>query len=498
VPVSPALPIAVGRDVVAVIQFTNESYSCPIAVDNQGPNEIERTYISASGSDLTWQDAGLVLADVAIRLRTSGAGPAEPGTLENPLPIACEQTLAGNTADSPSALSDYGDCGSEYIGPEVAYALTLSQSVNVTISLTTTADLGAFVLGSADPHNCLNVGGSIEMGLVPGTYYIVVDGFDSGTYELAVQCQAAQVPTPTLTRTATSPATPTRTVTPTRTSTPYRTRTHTPTPTTSATPTQTGTPPPMPTVTPTRTSTPTRTQTATPTPTRTGTVTAVPTSTSTSTATAAPTATPTGTLKPTITATPTGTPTPTQTLTPSATPTATPAGTYDDPVPAECDSSYSGNTAPYAATVSDYGSCGSGMSGPEVVYALDISGPLAYLELNFGGGAQQRLFLLSGDSSHSCLGFAPMAGSLIMHDLSAGRYYIVVDGSAAGSYFFSIHCPAGARTATSTPTPTLTGTPTPIRTATATPPRLQIYLPLTMKSSSRALSHWERPGLDGR
>ncbi len=497
VPVNPGLPIAAGRNAVAVIRFTNASYSCPIAVDSRGPNEIERTYISASGNDMTWDDAGLVLADVAIRLRTSGSAPAEPGTLENPLPVACGQSLTGNTAGYPALLSDYGECGYEFAGPEVAYALSISQGMSVTISLTTTAELAAFVLGSPDSQHCVSMGGSIQMGLVPGTYYIVVDGFDSGAYELAVQCEVAQVPTPSPTRTATSPPSPTRTVTPSRTATPYLTRTNTPTPTTSATPTQTGTRPPMPTVTPTRTATATRTQTPTPTPTRTGTVTAVPTATSTATATATATATPTGTLLPTATATLTPAPSPTGTLTPSATPTATPAGTFDDPIRIACEGSDSRNTAPYPAVVSDYGSCGAGMWGPEVVYALDVSGALGRLEINSTGNPQLRIFLLLADGSATCLGSAAVSQSLVVENLSAGSYFIVVDGPAADSYFFRIHCYGGASTATPTLTPTWTRTATPIGTATVAPPRRRIYLPLTLKGSTRALSRWQRPGRDG-
>ena len=71
-------PVAVttGDVVVAVVKFTNQSYGYPIVVDQNGPTETGRTYISTSGSTGSWTDLGTVLSsDVGIRLRTSTSTP---------------------------------------------------------------------------------------------------------------------------------------------------------------------------------------------------------------------------------------------------------------------------------------------------------------------------------------------------------------------------------------------------------------------------------------
>jgi hypothetical protein len=149
-----------------------------------------------------------------------------------------------------------------------------------------------------------------------------------------------------------------------------------------------------------------------------------------------------------------------------------------------CEGSYSGNTVFFPASISDYGACGSGMVGPEVVYALDCSEPLLLLNLNFGAGSNQRLFLLARDGSNNCLGVAGVGGALVMPNLGPSRYFLVVDGTMSGTYFFSVHCVSAAPTATPTATPTLTPTPTRTGTPSATALLRHIYLPVTLKRSS--------------
>jgi hypothetical protein len=158
------------------------------------------------------------------------------------------------------------------------------------------------------------------------------------------------------------------------------------------------------------------------------------------------------------------------------TPTATPAASYDDPIPAGCDSSYSGNTTYYGANHLNYGACGYGLSGPEAVYALNVEQALSYLEVGFGAAADLRLLLVSGDGRADCLGSVGVGGALIVHDIAPGAYFIVVDGNVAGTYFFSIHCTEAAPTATPSPTRTPTRTRTP-----TVPPSGRIYLPLAWK-----------------
>jgi C1A family cysteine protease len=75
VALSSPVPVTSGDDVIAVVKFTNDSYTYPIPVDNQGPSEAGRTYVSHSGTSGSWAAPG---DDVAIRLRTSTSSGSAP------------------------------------------------------------------------------------------------------------------------------------------------------------------------------------------------------------------------------------------------------------------------------------------------------------------------------------------------------------------------------------------------------------------------------------
>ena len=71
-PIDPPLPVTNGNDVIAVVKFTNASYPYPIAADERGPAQSQRTYISPSGNDGSWHDLGVEKSNnVGIRLRFS-------------------------------------------------------------------------------------------------------------------------------------------------------------------------------------------------------------------------------------------------------------------------------------------------------------------------------------------------------------------------------------------------------------------------------------------
>ncbi len=229
----------------------------------------------------------------------------------------------------------------------------------------------------------------------------------------------------------------------------------------------------VPTSTPTQTPGPSATVTSTPSPSATGLLTLTPSPT------LPPGTTPSHTPSPSPTPTSTQTPTQTATATsgPSPTPTATPAGTFQDPVPASCESSYSGNTTRYPATVLDYGTCSSGLFGPEVIYALPIQARLDYLSVALDPSSASTLFVfvLSGATPGSCRAWGREA---VLTNVQAGTYYIAVDGFGAGAYRLNIDCdpPQGA---TLTPTPSPTGGPSPTPTSTLTPGGPQkVYLPV--------------------
>jgi hypothetical protein len=373
----------------------------------------------------------------------SPTGTAWPGTYDNPLPMVCDQITAGSTNGFWAVTSSYGSCGSGYNMPEVWYWLQVEREGDIQVMLDSSLSLFAFVLGSRDPSDCLGSGTTVTIpDATPGMYYLAVDGTEYGPYILEVRCALRPTATPTSTPTPTDTATPTRT--PTATST--ATRTNTPTATYTATPTGTST----------RTSTPTRTalihgahlpivlKESSMMPTTTALATRTPTRAATWTMTATPSATRTVQPTGTVVSTPTARPTPA----PSPTPTYWPAGTFEDPLPAECEGYYVGSTADYAAAISSYGSCGRGFYGPEVIYRLPIQQQLDSLSINFGGAADLRLFLLSQASPGYCVASAEPRGFLQVPMVQPGTYFVAVDGSATpASYAFVVHClPRQSRT----------------------------------------------------
>lgn len=66
------LPVTTGDDVIAVVKFTDSTYTYPLPVDGNAPTETDRTYASCDdGSPGSWIEIGQMHYDVAIRLRTS-------------------------------------------------------------------------------------------------------------------------------------------------------------------------------------------------------------------------------------------------------------------------------------------------------------------------------------------------------------------------------------------------------------------------------------------
>jgi hypothetical protein len=300
--------------------------------------------------------------------------------------------------------------------------------------------------------------------------------------------------TPTVTQTPTVTDTPTVTQTPTITDTPTVTHTPTATPTATdtATPTDTATATPTftPTSTPTATATPTATDTPTPTPTDTSTVTSTPTMTATPTDTETPSPTPTATATYTPSSTPTITRTPTITSTPTetGTPTPWPAGVLDltGAVHAECDVPYVGDTTGAPSHVSTYSCIPSWPeAGPERVYILKTEATQnVTITVSYADPTDVDLFVLDAPRGDRCLPGGYGDKRVVLRNLPAGTYYIVVDtysgygAPAPGPFILNITCealptPTPTATSTYTPTPTatatLTYTPTSTATLTATP-----------------------------
>lgn len=398
-----------------------------------------------------------VLTDIENGTVTiSGDPPPEPGTFRDPIPIACGQVVSDTNAYYSSDVTDYGECGSDFIAPEVVYVLSLDMPTTVEMTLTTTAELAMFLLSAPDPSSCFDIGAYIVRDLAPGTYYLVVDGLAVGDYTLEIYCRPWETPTPTPTNTPTATPTSTHTATPTPTQTPTSTPTYTPTPTDTATSTPTYTLTPTLTRTPTPTSTSTWIPTATPTstPIETPTHTITPTRTFTyfklylplvkrayrtpGAFTPIPSATSTPSASPMSTATTTVTPT--ATTEPSPTPTSTPDGTLGNPFPALCGGFYRGDTTGYAAFISDYGFCGRGFVGPEAIYRLNLTAQLERLEISFNTSANQRVFIFTGANPISCFATINPGPAQNVPNVLPGTYYLAIDGSMAGSYAMAVRC----------------------------------------------------------
>jgi hypothetical protein len=139
------------------------------------------------------QAAVWCIADVAGR-----------GICQEPLELACGQRVHGDTSGYSNQVSTY-DCFPEWSesGPETAYAFALrpgsSYSVTAQLSDLAGVDLDLFLLSSdgcgggqcATPDSFGNQMFTVES-LAPGTYYLVVDGFEgaAGSYTLELSCTA--------------------------------------------------------------------------------------------------------------------------------------------------------------------------------------------------------------------------------------------------------------------------------------------------------------------
>jgi C1A family cysteine protease len=107
VSLSPAVAVTAGNDIVAVVKFTNASYSYPLALDGRGPAETGRTFRSYSGASGSWRDLGTAFgADIAIRLRTSTVSTvATPTATLNPTATRSSTPICSPTATASPTIS---------------------------------------------------------------------------------------------------------------------------------------------------------------------------------------------------------------------------------------------------------------------------------------------------------------------------------------------------------------------------------------------------------
>lgn len=126
------------------------------------------------------------------------AGISETLICSNATPINCGQLYANqNNSGGSFAISSYPCAPStDETGPEKIYSITTTSTGNITATLSNTSystgDVDVHILSACDENSCLARGdfAANYNNAPPGTYYIVVDGFqgDTGPYDLLVNC----------------------------------------------------------------------------------------------------------------------------------------------------------------------------------------------------------------------------------------------------------------------------------------------------------------------
>ncbi len=140
--------------------------------------------------------AVLLLASAAFADGKQDTGPSviTGGLLDctGATPLTCGEA-AGGTVSAGGVVTTYGCTTLSYSGcQEAVYEICLGGNDNLTVTMTythsTTNDLDAFLLGSCNEANCLDSSLATNgtevvelLGAAAGTYYVVIDGWNSGT-----------------------------------------------------------------------------------------------------------------------------------------------------------------------------------------------------------------------------------------------------------------------------------------------------------------------------
>lgn len=116
----------------------------------------------------------------------------------NVLPLQCGETVEGDNTNAPNNVETYSCSSWNEAGGEVVYELYLDNLYQLDITLSApTADLDIFLLTECDEAACTTFGNTMVTGeFGPGTFYVVVDGFDgaAGPFTLTVACELPPEP----------------------------------------------------------------------------------------------------------------------------------------------------------------------------------------------------------------------------------------------------------------------------------------------------------------
>ena len=105
-----------------------------------------------------------------------------------------------------------------------------------------------------------------------------------------------------------------------------------------------------------------------------------------------------------------------------------------------CGQVLAGDTSGHSSVVTSYGSCASGMVGPEVVYRLEAPYFLRELVISLGATADLRVFVFPEGQPSECFAMVDKTQAAVLPDVAPGTYYLAVDGPTAGSYLISVRC----------------------------------------------------------
>lgn len=127
---------------------------------------------------------------------------------DNAETLQCNVPEWGNTERESNnfTAADYRSCystNSSFNGNDKLYKFTLNRTTRVSVRLSQlSADLDIFLLNNCEPVRCTgysvnsyNSSESIQATLAAGTYYVIIDGYESGengNYRLDLQCEENQ------------------------------------------------------------------------------------------------------------------------------------------------------------------------------------------------------------------------------------------------------------------------------------------------------------------
>ena len=134
---------------------------------------------------------------------------------------------------------------------------------------------------------------------------------------------------------------------------------------------------------------------------------------------------------------------------------ACPEGQCATPIAIECGVLYAGTTAQGGNFIDNYSCTADGESGPDIVHEIEVpvAGDITITlnDMSTGGEQDIDILLLSACDPDSCIDFA--AASALIVTVSAGTYYLIVDGydggepgtnPSFGAYEVTVDCPTAA------------------------------------------------------